>query len=163
MLNHQLVVASVTSYVRNNFEDEDLGKSFWQQWQQYGDYLYCCCLKWIGGNLTDTEDALSQAMLKGWQKVQKYAYTGDIANFKAWRTRLTPNLCVDIHREGDRGANRVTAEFKYLNHICCRGTAMLCPYPVVYLRENSCKNIKLGKNAFNSENSEIDFANRLLN
>jgi RNA polymerase sigma-70 factor (ECF subfamily) len=84
---------------------EELEKAFWQQWQQYQDYLYRCCIKWMGGNPTDAEDALSQAMLKAWEKVQKYA--GKISNFKAWLTSLTHNLCVDIHRERSRGANRV--------------------------------------------------------
>ncbi|MEG4812787.1 hypothetical protein QUA82_35610 [Microcoleus sp. F8-D3] len=59
---------------------EDLGKGFWQQ--QYRDYLYRCCIKWMGGNRTNADseawrdsaiDALSRAMLKGWEKVQKYA------------------------------------------------------------------------------------------
>jgi RNA polymerase sigma-70 factor (ECF subfamily) len=44
-------------------------------------------------------------MLKAWEKEQKYA--GEIANFKGWLTTLTHNLCVDIHRERSRGANRV--------------------------------------------------------
>ncbi|MEH2319880.1 RNA polymerase sigma factor [Nostoc sp.] len=83
----------------------DIQSIFWQQWQHYRDYLYCCCVKWMGGNPTDAEDALSRAMLKAWEKVQKYA--GEIANFKAWLTTLTHNLCVDIHRERSRGANRV--------------------------------------------------------
>jgi RNA polymerase sigma-70 factor (ECF subfamily) len=60
----------------------------------------------MGGNPTDAEDALSRAMLKAWEKVQKYA-AGEISNFKAWLTTLTRNLCVDIHRERSRGANRV--------------------------------------------------------
>ncbi|GEM_PF-2361891 len=59
----------------------------------------------MGGNPTDAEDALSQAMLKAWEKVQKYA--GKITNFKSWLTSLTHNLCVDILRERSRGANRV--------------------------------------------------------
>ncbi|HBL14620.1 MAG TPA: hypothetical protein DD379_25170 [Cyanobacteria bacterium UBA11162] len=84
---------------------EDLGNGFWQQWQQYQDYLYRCCIKWMGGNRTDAEDALSRAMLKAWEKAQQY--TGKITNFKAWLTSLTHNLCVDIHRECSRGANRV--------------------------------------------------------
>lgn len=79
--------------------------NFWQHWQQYQDYLYRCCLKWMGGNPTEAEDALSRAMLKAWEKVQQYA--GKIANLKAWLTKLTHNLCVDIHRERSRGANRV--------------------------------------------------------
>lgn len=78
---------------------------FWQQWQQHQDYLYHCCLKWMNGNSTDAEDALSRAMLKAWEKVQKFG--GKIANFKSWLTKLTHNLCVDIHREYKRSANRI--------------------------------------------------------
>jgi RNA polymerase sigma factor (sigma-70 family) len=84
---------------------EDIKTAFWQHWQQYRDYLYRCCIKWMGGNPTDAEDALSRAMLKAWEKVQKYA--GEIDNFKAWLSTLTHNLCVDIQRERSRGANRV--------------------------------------------------------
>ena len=100
MSNYQTVSAS---YLRGC--SEDLGKGFWQQWQQYQDYLHRCCIKWMGGNPTDAEDALSRAMLKAWEKVQQYA--GKITNFKSWLTSLTHNLCVDIHRERSRGANRV--------------------------------------------------------
>ncbi|MDZ8188020.1 MAG: sigma-70 family RNA polymerase sigma factor [Nostoc sp. ChiSLP02] len=103
MSNHKSVVALTTSTLRNTSEDR--GKRFWQQWQQYQDALYRCCLKWMGGNSTDAEDALSRAMFKAWEKMQKYAE--EIVNFKAWLTRLTHNLCVDIHRERDRHANRV--------------------------------------------------------
>jgi RNA polymerase sigma-70 factor (ECF subfamily) len=80
-------------------------RAFWQLFQQHRDYLFRCCVKWIGGNPTDAEDALSRAMLKAWEKVQKYA--GEITNLKAWLTTLTHNLCVDIYRERSRGANRV--------------------------------------------------------
>ncbi|MEG4025551.1 sigma-70 family RNA polymerase sigma factor [Microcoleus sp. S13C4] len=82
----------------------DMRRIFWQHWQQYREYLYRCCIKWMG-NLTDAEDALSRAMLKAWEKVQKFA--GKIVNFKAWLTKLTRNLCVDIYRERDRNAKRV--------------------------------------------------------
>ncbi|WP_099084495.1 RNA polymerase sigma factor, partial [Nostoc linckia] len=83
----------------------DIGSIFWLQWQQYRDDLYRCCVKWMGGNPIDAEDALSRAMLKAWEKAQKFA--GEITNFKAWLVTLTHNLCVDIHRERSRGANRV--------------------------------------------------------
>jgi len=56
------------------------------------------------GNPTDAEDALSRAMLKAWEKVQKYA-AGEITNFKAWLT-LTRNLCVDIYLERDLSTTR---------------------------------------------------------
>jgi len=85
---------------------EDVGTAFWQYWQQYRDSLYRCCIKWMGGNPTDAEDALSRAMLKAWEKVQMYK-KGEIINFKAWLTRVTHNLCVDIHRERSRSAHSV--------------------------------------------------------
>ena len=95
MANNQIIAIS-------NIQDCN---DFWQLWQQYRDYLYRCCLKWMGGNPIAAEDALSRAMFKAWEKVQQYA--GKITNFKAWLTRLTHNLCVDIHRERKRSANRV--------------------------------------------------------
>lgn len=71
---------------------DDFCATFWQLWEQYRDYLYRCCIEWMGGNPTDAEDALSRAMLKAWEKVQNYA--GEITNFKSWLTSLTHNLCV---------------------------------------------------------------------
>lgn len=97
----KLEATSTASCQFHNFSE----KEFWQQWRQYQDYLYHRCLRWMGGNPTDAEDALSRAMLKAWEKVQKFA--GKIDNLKAWLTRLTHNLCVDIHREHRRGANQV--------------------------------------------------------
>jgi hypothetical protein len=44
--------------------------------------------------------------------------------------------------EGERlyfQAFGLTTVFIYLKPICRRGTAMLCPYRLVYLPENSCK------------------------
>ncbi len=79
----------------------DIDSAFWKLWQDNQDYLYRCCRKWMG-NPTDAEDALSRAMLKAWEKARDC--TDDIKNFKAWLTKLTYNLCADIHRERNRGA-----------------------------------------------------------
>ncbi len=48
----------------------------------------------------DAEEALSRAMVKAWDKLPDYAEK--ITNLRAWLTRLTHNLCVDIHRERRR-------------------------------------------------------------
>lgn len=80
---------------------QDIDSAFWKLWQDNQDYLYRCCRKWMG-NPTDAEDALSRAMLKAWEKARDG--TDDIKNFKAWLTKLTYNLCADIHREHNKGA-----------------------------------------------------------
>ena len=80
---------------------EDIVSKFWQQWTEQKDQLYRCCLKLMNFNSTDAEDALSQAMLKAWEKVQKYA--GKIDNLKAWLVQLTRNLCIDMIRQRSRG------------------------------------------------------------
>ena len=75
---------------------------FWQQWQEHRDLLYGCCLQYTNRNAADAEDVLSQAMLKAWEQVQKYA--GHIANFKAWLVQLTRNFCIDWIRQRSRSA-----------------------------------------------------------
>ncbi|AOY82691.1 RNA polymerase sigma factor [Moorena producens JHB] len=82
-----------------------LVSDFWQQWQQHQDQLYRCCLKLMNSNPTDAEDALSRAMVKAWEKVQRFQ--GKIANFKAWLIQLTRNLCIDMIRERSREATGV--------------------------------------------------------
>ncbi len=78
----------------------NLELKFWEEWLRHKDYLYQCCVKWMG-NHYDAEDALSQAMIKARDKV--LAFVGTINNFKAWLTKLTYNLCLDIHRKRHRG------------------------------------------------------------
>ncbi len=76
--------------------------AFWQLWLRYQDYLYHRCRTWMGGNYADAEEAFSQAMLKAWHKLPEYA--DKITNPKAWLTRMTHNLCVDMHRQRNRSA-----------------------------------------------------------
>ena len=83
----------------------DTSINFWQQWEQYRDYLYRCCLKWMDGNATNAEEVLSRAMLKAFEKSRDCIDA--IANLKAWLTRLTYNLCMDVHRENKRLRDRV--------------------------------------------------------
>jgi RNA polymerase sigma factor (sigma-70 family) len=74
-------------------------RAFWHLFEQYRDYLLRCCLKWTNGNLTAAEDLLSQAMLKAWEKAQKYAEK--ITNFKSWLISLTRNFWLDLKRRRD--------------------------------------------------------------
>ncbi|HEU4391201.1 MAG TPA: sigma-70 family RNA polymerase sigma factor [Blastocatellia bacterium] len=80
----------------SHLSDGDTG-GFWILWESYQGYLFGVCLKQMGGVREDAEDALSRAMMKAWDRLPRYA--GEIANVKAWLTRLVCNLCLDIHRE----------------------------------------------------------------
>lgn len=75
---------------------------FWEQWQESRGQLYCCCLKMMNSNQMDAEDALSQAMVKAWEKVQKFGEK--ITNLKAWLYQVTRNFCIDLIRKGSRAA-----------------------------------------------------------
>jgi DNA-directed RNA polymerase specialized sigma24 family protein len=95
---------SFNSFLPLYADDKDIKSTFWPLWQQYRDYLYRCCVKWTD-NVTDAEDALSQAMLKALDKIRNSPV--EIKNFKAWLNQLTYNVCVDIHRERYRGGRQV--------------------------------------------------------
>lgn len=71
--------------------------AFWKIWEEYCPHLYRVCLRHMGGVREDAEDALSMAMLNAWERMPRHAQ--GIANVKAWLSRLTHNLCMDIHRE----------------------------------------------------------------
>jgi RNA polymerase sigma factor (sigma-70 family) len=105
------MVPATTNHILTRTEEHQLLQrlaageinAFWQIFQQHRDYLLRCCLKWMNGNSTEAEDLLSQAMVKAWEKAQKYA--GKIENFKCWLTTLTRNFWIDLTRR--RGANQV--------------------------------------------------------
>ena len=84
---------------------QDDRDAFWQIWKLHRNYLYHRCRIWMGGNYSDGEEALSLAMLKAWEKLPDYA--NEITNVKAWLTRMTHNLCVDLHRRHNRSAKGV--------------------------------------------------------
>ncbi|MEG3839047.1 RNA polymerase sigma factor [Microcoleus sp. herbarium14] len=94
-----------SSFSKQSERPSDTSTYFWEQWEQYRDYLYRCCLKWMDGNATNAEEVLSRAMLKAFEKSRDSVNA--IANLKAWLTRLTYNLCMDVHRENKRLRERV--------------------------------------------------------
>ena len=75
---------------------------FWQQLLESRAQLYRCCLKMMNYNPMDAEDALSQAIVKAWERVQKFGEK--ITNLKAWLYQVTRNFCIDIIRKSSCGA-----------------------------------------------------------
>jgi RNA polymerase sigma-70 factor (ECF subfamily) len=74
--------------------------SFYELWGCCQPYLYKVCLRKMSGRREEAEDALSRAMLTAWERLPRHAHT--IRDIRAWLTRLTRNLCVDILRERQR-------------------------------------------------------------
>jgi RNA polymerase sigma-70 factor (ECF subfamily) len=81
-------------------------EAFWTLWQNYRNYLFGICARHSGGINEEVEDVLSRAMIRAYEKMPLYA--GTIKNPKAWLTRLTINLCVDMCRENRRQSLRTT-------------------------------------------------------
>jgi RNA polymerase sigma factor (sigma-70 family) len=79
--------------------------AFWTLWDLHKGHLYHLCLWQMGGVREDAEDALSRAMLRALEKLPNSACK--IENFRAWLSRLTLNLCVDMHRERRRQVRRL--------------------------------------------------------
>jgi RNA polymerase sigma factor (sigma-70 family) len=75
--------------------------AFWEVWERYREGLfYPRCLRWMGGDWADTEDALSNACVKAWQRLPGCIH--EIISLKSWLTQLLHNLCIDMRRERDR-------------------------------------------------------------
>ena len=74
--------------------------AFWALWEQYQRHLYAVCLRQMNGAPFDAADAVSRAMLVAQSKLPSYA--AHIENLEAWLTRLTCNICLDMHRERQR-------------------------------------------------------------
>lgn len=74
--------------------------AFWNVWQHYRQHLYDVSLRHMSGMQADADDAMSRSMLIAREKLPDYATS--IENLEAWLTRLTCNVCLDIHREHRR-------------------------------------------------------------
>ena len=75
-------------------------RAFWKVWQRYRPHLYDISLRHMSGIQADADDAMSRSMLLAREKLPDYA--ASIDNLEAWLTRLTCNVCIDIHRERSR-------------------------------------------------------------
>ena len=76
--------------------------AFWELWALHRKHLHSVCVRAMGGNHVEAEDALSQAMAKAWHEMTVRAEKIDTP--RAWLTRLTRNLCIDIRRDLGRRA-----------------------------------------------------------
>jgi len=94
----------VTDVIQERVLLDSLGdgdeSAFWALWEQYQRHLYAVCLRQMNGAHFDAADAVSRSMLVAQAKLPSYA--AHIENLEAWLTRLTCNVCLDMHRERQR-------------------------------------------------------------
>jgi len=86
-------------------------EAFWPLWLEHRLHLYTVCLRQMRGSKADALDAVSRSMLLAFRKLP--AHATKIENLQAWLTRLTRNVCADIHREQQRlsiGGNGVAID-----------------------------------------------------
>lgn len=81
--------------------------AFWNVWQRYRSHLYNVSLRHMSGIRADADDALSRSMLLAHARLP--AYAPRIENLEAWLTRLTSNVCHDMHREHRRDHRRAVS------------------------------------------------------
>ena len=85
--------------------------AFWALWEQYRRHLYAVCLRQMSGDESEADDAVSRSMMVARDRLPEHAQR--IENLEAWLTRLTCNVCLDIHRERrrlGRGAINIDAD-----------------------------------------------------
>ena len=79
--------------------------AFWSLWEHHRARISDVCGRQMSGVPADADDAVSRAMMVAHEKLPEYA--SSIVNLEAWLTRLSCNICFDIHRERCR-ATRTT-------------------------------------------------------
>jgi RNA polymerase sigma factor (sigma-70 family) len=73
---------------------------FWIIWERYHQSLYQRCLQRLGGHPQNAEDALSEAMVKAWDRLPDCA--SEIGNLQAWLFQFVDYTCTNLWRKESR-------------------------------------------------------------
>lgn len=75
--------------------------AFWDLWATHQNQLLRQCMRLMSGNMADAEDALGNALVRA---SSHFAEGGgaEIANQRAWLSRLVHNSCIDFYRARSR-------------------------------------------------------------
>lgn len=65
-------------------------------WQQHRGYLYGLSLRWLRGDHVEAEDAVADVVYKASVTIGRGCH--NIADERAWLTRVLHNRCMDTHR-----------------------------------------------------------------
>ena len=94
---------SATSLGKRAQEEPEKGISYEEAWSLSASKLRRKCLQWMSGEVDSAEEAFSRAGLLAFEK---YPRQGEgVRDPGAWLSRLTYNICMDLHRELGRRRN----------------------------------------------------------
>jgi len=79
--------------------------AFWTLWMRHAERLFAVCMREMNGNRVDAEDALHDSMLHAHAKLPRFA--AGIASPASWLSRMTANVCRDMHRRRVRHSEAV--------------------------------------------------------
>lgn len=74
--------------------------NFWQRWPLYQQTLRRLSRSFLGARSSDVEDAVAITLLRALQGLQSSSVS--VHNERSWLIRILHNVCVDIHRHGER-------------------------------------------------------------
>ena len=93
-------------------EKADRTGVFCDSWVRHESQLMRKCIRWMSGRVDEAEEALSRARLLAFRK---YPRAGEeIKEPHAWFSRLTYNVCMDLHRELNRDRARQVADSEWI-------------------------------------------------
>lgn len=76
---------------------------FWNFWEAGTSMLQRLCLRWMGGDVQETHDAMGAAMIRAYEAKETAPATQK--SFFAWTARITRNICIDLGRGNRRHAH----------------------------------------------------------
>lgn len=79
------------------FSVEYKDDSFWVIWARHKNSIKMCCIRWLNGNYSLAEDALSIIVEKATSYLSGRRY--EIENYFSWLYKLSYHVCIDIHRD----------------------------------------------------------------
>ena len=86
------------------YTTEQVHACFWPTWREHREHCLHICIVCMKGDREEAQEALSIAMLRAWSRHPEHA--ARTINMRGWLSRLTYNVCMDIHRQRSAFARR---------------------------------------------------------
>jgi len=105
---------------------------FWRDFFAHRALFQRMCLRWLGGNHHDAEDALSRGALRALDFLHRHP--DGVDKFRPWMLRILQNLCADMREMQDRIAELPGGDAEDERALGCASPAT-APDRALYARE----------------------------